>query len=80
MPANDPSLGGQGRGGADLPLLAERVEDPAEPPTVFFADRRRFRRARGDCPWTTASGIFHHERCSTGRAIDLPRAEALHGR
>src|SRR5205823_12407957 len=31
----------------DLPLLAERVDDPAEPPPVLVAHRRGFGRAGG---------------------------------
>ena len=58
--------------------MAERVEDPAEPPTVFFADRRRFRRACGDCPSDDCVGVVHHERCSAGCAVYLSRAETLH--
>ncbi len=65
---------------ADLPLVAERVDDPAQPPAVLVAHWRRFRRASGDRLPDDAVGVFDHEQCSAGRAIDCAGAEPLHGR
>src|SRR6266487_3434021 len=65
---------------ADLPLVPERVDDPAEPPPVLVAHRRRFRRAGGYRPPDNRVGVCDHEQRPTGRAVDRARAETLHCR
>src|SRR5689334_10576888 len=46
---------------ADLPLLAERVDDPPEPPPVLIAHRRDFCRASGYRPPDNRVRVFDHE-------------------
>src|SRR5262245_51096092 len=55
---------------ADLPLVAERVDDPAEPPAVLVRHRRGFRRTCGYGLSDDRVGVLDHEQHPAGRAVD----------
>src|SRR5436190_17467902 len=65
---------------ADLPLMTERVDNPAESPAMLVAHRGRLLSAGGDCLPDHAVGLVDHEQRPACRTIDRARAEALHGR
>src|SRR5215468_7444511 len=65
---------------ADLPLVAEWIDNPAEPPAVFVANGRRDARAGGDRSLDDRLGVVDDEQCATGRTVDRARTEAFHRR
>jgi hypothetical protein len=64
----------------DFPLVAERIDDPAETPPVLVADGRGFTRAGSDRSLDDRLGVVDDEQCAAGRAVDRARAEAFHRR
>src|SRR6185437_6253484 len=64
---------------ADLPLVAERVADPAQPPTVLVTDRHQLARTRSDRLADNSFRVIDQQERSTGRAVDRRGTEALHG-
>src|SRR5262245_49036889 len=65
---------------SDLPLMAERVDDSTEPPPVLVAHGRGLRCAGGHRAVEDGVGVFDHEQCPAGRAVDRARTETFHGR
>src|SRR5262245_45318515 len=63
---------------ADLPLLTERVDNPAEAPPVLVTHRRCLRRARGYRLSDDSVRVIDHEQRPARRAADRARAETLH--
>ena len=64
---------------ANFPLVAEWVDDPPEPPSVFVLDRGSFDCAGVDCRGNNGLRGVHDEERSACRASEIVGAEALHG-
>ena len=68
------------RGLADLPFVAERVNDAAQAPAVLIHDRGCFRRPGVYCSLEHGFGVVDDEQGPACRSVDRSGAQPLHGR
>ena len=77
-PRRAPRLGSERL--SDLPLVAERIDDPAHAPAMLVVGLRSQRRAGANRLGDERVRVVDHEQRTAGRTADLERAEALHAR